>query len=57
MIELQSEMRKYLKTIESNQKKRQEVLWKIMNDKEIWKLLSTDFEKAKEKAEQIAFFS
>ena len=57
MIELQSEMRKYLKTIESDQKKRQEVLWKIMNDKEIWKLLSTDFEKAKEKAEQIAFFS
>jgi len=50
MIELQSEMRKYLKTVEPDQNKRQEILWKIMNDEEIWKLLSVDFEKAKESA-------
>lgn len=50
MIELQNEMREYLKTVESDQKKRQEVLWNIMNDEEIWKLLPADFEKAKEKA-------
>jgi len=50
MIELQSEMREYLKTVEPDQKKRQEILWKIMNDDEIWALLSADFEKAKEKA-------
>ena len=50
MIELQAEMREYLKTIEPDQKKRQEILWKIMNDEDIWKLLSVDFEKAKSAA-------
>lgn len=51
MIDLQNEMREYLKTVECDQKKRQEILWEIMNDSEIWKLLSVDFEKAKEKAQ------
>jgi len=50
MILLQNEMREYLKTVVSDQKKRQEVLWDIMNDDEIWELLSKDFGKAKEKA-------
>jgi len=50
MIELQNEMRKYLKTVISDQKKRQDILWEIMDDDEIWRLLSADFEKAKEKA-------
>ncbi len=50
MIGLQNEMREYLKTAVSEQKTRQEILWSIMNDEEIWKLLPADFEKAKEKA-------
>ena len=50
MIALQNEVREYLKTVISDQKKRQEILWDIMNDEEIWGLLSKDFEKAKEKA-------
>lgn len=50
MIQLQNEMREYLKTVEPDQKKRQAVLWEIMNDSEIWKLLSVDYELAKEKA-------
>jgi len=50
MIDLQTEMREYLKTVESDQKKRQEILWEIMNDEKIWKLLSVDFEKAKNAA-------
>ena len=49
MVALQNEMREYLKTVEPDQKKRQDILWKIMNDKEIWELLSTDFEKARKK--------
>ncbi|MCL2549425.1 MAG: bifunctional precorrin-2 dehydrogenase/sirohydrochlorin ferrochelatase [Methanimicrococcus sp.] len=50
MIELQSEMREYLKTAISEQKRRQDILWEIMNDDEIWNLLASDFEKAKSKA-------
>lgn len=50
MIGLQNEVRDYLKTAVSDQRMRQEILWKIMNDEEIWKLLPEDFEKAKEKA-------
>lgn len=50
MIDLQNEMREYLKTVVSEQKTRQEILWNIMNDREIWELLPADFEKAKEKA-------
>ena len=50
MIELQSEMREYLKTVIPEQKKRQDILWEIMNDDEIRRLLSADFEKAREKA-------
>ncbi|WNY24270.1 Siroheme synthase [Methanimicrococcus hongohii] len=54
MILLQNEMREYLKTIISDQKKRQKILWEIMNDEEIWDLLSTDFEKAREKAMKLS---
>ncbi|MDR0767288.1 MAG: bifunctional precorrin-2 dehydrogenase/sirohydrochlorin ferrochelatase [Methanosarcinales archaeon] len=54
MILLQNEMREYLKTIIPEQKKRQEILWEIMNDSEIWDLLSADFEKAREKAMMIS---
>ena len=50
MIDLQAEIREYLKTVEPDQKKRQEILWEIMNDAEIWKLLSVDFEKARNAA-------
>lgn len=50
MIELQNEMREYLKTAVPDQKIRQEILWEIMDDAEIWELLPADFEKAKEKA-------
>ena len=50
MIDLQTEIREYLKTVEPDQKKRQEILWEIMNDAEIWKLLSVDFEKARNAA-------
>lgn len=50
MIALQNEMREHLKTVVSDQKKRQDILWDIMNDSEIWDLLSSDYEKAKEKA-------
>lgn len=50
MIVLQNEMREYLKTVLSDQKRRQDILWKILNDREIWALLSSDFKKAKERA-------
>ena len=54
MIEIQNEMRKCLKTAIPEQKKRQDILWEIMNDSEIWSLLPADFEKAKEKANEKA---
>ena len=50
MIQLQNEIREHLKTAISDQKERQEILWAVMDDEEIWNLLSKDFEKAKEKA-------
>ncbi|MDV0446273.1 Siroheme synthase [Methanosarcinaceae archaeon Ag5] len=54
MIEIQNEIREYLKSVVSEQKERQEILWTIMDSNEIWDLLKsddeTDFEKAKEKA-------
>lgn len=53
MTRLQNEMREYLKTVEPDQKKRQAVLWEIMNDKEIWELLSADYNSAREKAMMI----
>jgi precorrin-2 dehydrogenase/sirohydrochlorin ferrochelatase len=50
MISLQNDVREHLKTVIPDQKKRGEILWQIMNDEEIWRLLSKDFGKAKEAA-------
>lgn len=56
MIQLQNEMREYLKTVEPDQRKRQAVLWEIMNDEDIWALLSKDYDSAREKAMKLSSF-
>ncbi|WNY27446.1 bifunctional precorrin-2 dehydrogenase/sirohydrochlorin ferrochelatase [Methanolapillus ohkumae] len=57
MILIQNEMREELKKTIPDQKKRQAVLWEIMDSDEIWELLKSDsdadFEKAKKKAYEI----
>ncbi|WNY25364.1 bifunctional precorrin-2 dehydrogenase/sirohydrochlorin ferrochelatase [Methanolapillus millepedarum] len=58
MIEIQNDVRNLLKNRVPDQKKRQEILWEIMDSGDIWDLLksenASDFEKAKEKAFMMA---
>lgn len=50
MIRLQNEMRTHLKEVVSDQKKRREILWAVMNDEKIWEQLAADYESALEEA-------
>lgn len=46
MARIQNDMRSYLKNVVPDQKKRKEILWKIMEDDSVWKALSDSYEKA-----------
>ena len=46
MIRLQNEMRTYLKQTVSEQEKRKEILWAILNNRGVWDALSESYEKA-----------
>jgi len=46
MIRLQNEMRTYLKQNVSEQEKRKEILWKILENADVWNALSESYEKA-----------
>ncbi len=46
MIRLQNEMRTYLKQNVSEQEKRKEILWKILENGDVWNALSESYEKA-----------
>ena len=46
MIRLQNEMRTYLKQNVSEQEKRKEILWEILEDGNVWNALSESYEKA-----------
>lgn len=50
MIELQNELRKLLKETEASQEKRAAILWKVLNDPEIWDELPNGRERAREMA-------
>lgn len=46
MSRLQNEFREKLKSSVSDQKKRKEILWDILNDHEVWKAFEESYEKA-----------
>jgi precorrin-2 dehydrogenase/sirohydrochlorin ferrochelatase len=46
MSRLQSEIREALKSQVSDQKKRKEILWNIINDNDVWSAISESYEKA-----------
>ena len=46
MIRLQNEMRTYLKQNVSEQEKRKNILWEILDNKDVWDALSESYEKA-----------
>ena len=46
MIRLQNEMRTYLKQNVSEQEKRKDILWKILDNGDVWDALSESYEKA-----------
>jgi precorrin-2 dehydrogenase/sirohydrochlorin ferrochelatase len=50
MIRLQDELRSYLKLHVKEQKKRKELLWKVLESKNVWKGFSESYEKAAEEA-------
>jgi precorrin-2 dehydrogenase / sirohydrochlorin ferrochelatase len=50
MIRLQDELRSYLKQHVAEQRKRKEILWKILENKAVWEALSKSYEKAAETA-------
>jgi precorrin-2 dehydrogenase/sirohydrochlorin ferrochelatase len=50
MIELQNELRSQLKETEASQEKRAAILWKVLNDREIWDELSKSRVRALEMA-------
>ena len=52
MAKLLGELRSQLKTTIPNQALRREILWKILSDEEIWRLLDESYEKAYKKALQ-----
>ncbi len=53
MIRLQNEMRTYLKQNVSEQKKRKEILWEILEDENVWNALLESYEKAYNTAHNI----
>ncbi|PTD93461.1 hypothetical protein C9439_07825 [archaeon SCG-AAA382B04] len=54
MVRLQSEIREKLKETIDSQDKRREILWKILEDEEIWDLLGKNFyDKAVNRSEKI----
>jgi precorrin-2 dehydrogenase / sirohydrochlorin ferrochelatase len=50
MIRLQDELRNYLKNNVAEQRKRKELLWKVLESETVWKGFSESYEKAEEKA-------
>jgi precorrin-2 dehydrogenase/sirohydrochlorin ferrochelatase len=50
MIRLQDELRSYLKQHVKEQRKRKEILWKILESEAVWNGFSESYEKAAEKA-------
>jgi precorrin-2 dehydrogenase/sirohydrochlorin ferrochelatase len=50
MIRLQDELRSYLKQHVAEQRKRKEILWKILKSEAVWEGFSESFEKAAEEA-------
>ena len=47
MIDLQDEVRSMLKEIEPVQAKRSRALWSILRDEEIWRMLASDYDRAR----------
>lgn len=50
MIRLQDELRSYLKQHVAEQRKRKEILWKILENEAVWEGFSESYEKAAERA-------
>ncbi len=50
MIRLQDELRSYLKQHVAEQRKRKEILWKILESEAVWEGFSESYEKAAEAA-------
>jgi precorrin-2 dehydrogenase/sirohydrochlorin ferrochelatase len=50
MIRLQDELRSYLKQHVAEQRKRKEILWKVLESETVWKGFSESYEKATEAA-------
>ena len=50
MIRLQDELRTYLKQYVAEQRKRKELLWKVLENEAVWNGFSESFEKAEERA-------
>ena len=50
MIRLQDELRSYLKQHVAEQRKRKEILWKILESEAVWNGFSESYEKAAERA-------
>jgi len=50
MIRLQDELRTYLKQHVDEQRKRKEILWKVLESETVWNGFSESYEKAEEKA-------
>ncbi|ERR1035437_2161155 len=55
MIQLQNELRIYLKKHITEQKKRKEILWNILESENVWKGFNESYEKAAEAAYYIIF--
>jgi precorrin-2 dehydrogenase / sirohydrochlorin ferrochelatase len=53
MIQLQDELRNYLKQNVADQRKRKEILWEILENEAVWKGFSVSYEKAAESAYSI----
>jgi len=47
MVELQREIRTWLKSVVKEQKQRERILWKILEDEEIWAALRESYERGK----------
>lgn len=50
MIRLQDELRNYLKNNVAEQRKRKDLLWKVLESETVWKGFSESYEKAEERA-------
>ncbi len=50
MIRLQDELRTYLKQYVAEQRKRKELLWKVLENEAVWNGFSESYEKAEERA-------